>query len=49
MCPGLDALDLSGNKGLTDAVLATLKQLRPLREVHLENTSVTQPWYPQTE
>lgn len=49
LCPALTRLDLSGNKGITDAVLDILKQMRPLREVHLENTGATQQWSPRTE
>jgi hypothetical protein len=49
VCPSLTRLDLTGNRGVTNAVLGILKQIRPLREVHLDDTGVTEKWFPQVE
>jgi hypothetical protein len=49
LCPSLIRLDLTGNQGVTDAVLGILKQLPALREARLERTGVTQTWYPRVE
>jgi len=46
LCPTLVRLDVSGNPRVTDAVLETLRQLPVLREVKLDETSVTKKWFP---
>ena len=49
LCPALTRLDLSGNPKVTDGVLGILRQIRPLRDVRLDDTGVTQKWFPQVE
>ncbi|MCU0959320.1 MAG: hypothetical protein MUF48_04385 [Pirellulaceae bacterium] len=49
VCPALERLDLSGNRGLTDRVLDILRQIPTLKEVRLERTAVTLTWQPGVE
>lgn len=42
----LRRLDLSGNRGVTNATLAILRQIRSLEEVQLDRTAVTEEWHP---
>lgn len=43
----LRRLDLSGNRGVTNASLDILRQVRSLEEVRLERTAVTEEWHPR--
>jgi hypothetical protein len=45
----LRRLDLSGNRGVTNASLAILRQIRSLEEARLDRTAVTEEWHPRGE